>query len=71
MKQTAAEIIDEYKTAFKRANGRGVAIVFENGWYRVSNGIGGGRYRAKQIKRMTETLAQRAAEQPPTPSRKG
>lgn len=55
--KTPLQIINEYKEAYERANGKGVIITYFRGWFTIN----GDRikYRRKEIVSMTEVLKAR------------
>lgn len=57
--KTPLDVINAYKEAYERANGKGVIITYWRGWYTIDGDVQ--KYRKIEIISMIGTLAMRAA----------
>lgn len=57
--KTPLDVINAYKEAYERANGKGVIITYWRGWYTINGDVI--KYRRKEIVTMIGTLTVRAA----------
>lgn len=56
---TPLHVINSYKEAYERANGKGVIITYWRGWYTIDGDVQ--KYRKTEIISMIGTLTLRAA----------